>query len=65
MPKRENSVLKHLITVGADTSGQGKTNGNLEYSSIAFRKYLFLLLEGNGPLKSMLILSNGLVALIR
>ena len=58
-------MVKHFITVAMDTSGQGKTNGNLEYLSTTFRKYLFLLLEGSGPLKSMLIHSKGCVAFIR
>ena len=41
--------MRHLSTVIADTSGQGKTNGNLKYSSITMRKYLFALLVGRGP----------------
>ena len=47
------------MTVGVETSGLGKTNENREYSSTIFRKYLFLLLVGSGPLKSMLIRSKG------
>ena len=62
--KMENKVVRHLITVVVETSGQGNMNGNLEYSLITWRKNLFPLLLGKGPLKSMLILSNGCVALM-
>lgn len=56
---------KALNDLFVDTSEHGKTNGNLEYSSKTIRKYSFLLFVGRGPLKSMLIVSNGRVALIR
>lgn len=62
--KRESRVVRQFI-VGVDTSGHGKMNGNLENSSITFKKYFFLLFDDSGPLKSMLILWNGWVALIR
>ena len=45
--------------------GHGKTNGNREYSSIITSKYVLLVTKGTGPLKSILSLSMGLVALIR
>ena len=64
-PKERKQFGETPYNGSADISEQGKTNGNLEYSSMIFRKYLFLLFEGNGPLKSMLILSNGWVDLIR
>ena len=39
IPKREKSeVNRHLITVDVETSGQGNTKGNFEYSSITLRK---------------------------
>ena len=53
------------MTVLAVISGQGKTKGKHEYSSMTLRKYTFLLLEGSGPLKSMFNLSNVWVDLIR
>ena len=59
IPKREKSAVRHLITVVVETSGHGNTNGNLENSSITFKKYWFLLVVCKGTLKSMLILSNG------
>ena len=40
------------MTVLAVISGQGKTKGKREYSSMTLRKYIFLLLEGSGLLKS-------------
>ena len=53
--------MRHFITVDVDTSGHRNTNGNLEYLSttLIIRKYLFLLFDGSGPLKSMFMLSNG------
>ena len=45
-------------------SGHGYANGNLEYSSIAVKMYLFPDYVSRGPLKSMLIRSIGFVALI-
>lgn len=59
IPTSENSNIRHLMTVFVDTSGHGKTNGNLEYSSTTIRKFLFPLIIRGGPLKLMLILSNG------
>ena len=57
-------MVKHLITVDVDKSEHGNTNGNLEYSSTMFRKYLFPVLLGKGPLKSILFRSKGWVALM-
>ena len=60
-----NKLLKHLITLEAEASGQGKEIGNLgENSSANVKMYAFLLLLRRGPLKSTLSLSNGIVALI-
>ena len=56
---------KHVLTVCADTFGHAKANGNLLYSSIIVKIYVFLELDGIGPLKSMFSLSKGCVALIR
>ena len=42
--------------------GHRKTNGNREYSSITTSKYILLVTEDTGPLKSILSLSMGLVA---
>ena len=64
IPQIENKVVRHLITVCADTSAQGNTNGNREYSSTTWRKYTFLSTDGRGPLKSNDSLSNGFVALM-
>ena len=52
-------MVKHLMTGVVDTSEHGNTKGNLEYLSTMVRKYLFPLLLGKGPLKSILIRSNG------
>ena len=38
MPNIENILVKDTITLCADTSVQGNTNGNLENSSIAHKK---------------------------
>ena len=59
MRNKENRVVKHLITVEVVISEHGNTKGNLEYSSTTVKKYLFSLLLGNGPLKSIFGLSNG------
>lgn len=53
------------MTVEAVISAHGKAQGNLEYSSIIVSRYLFLLLVGKGPLKSILIFSKGCVDLTR
>ena len=45
--------------------GHGKANGNLEYSSIITSRYLLRDELGRGPLKSILIRSNGFDALMR
>ena len=55
---------RHLITVEVIISEHGIAKGNLEYSSITVKKYLFLVADGTGPLKSMLIRSKGWVAFI-
>ena len=52
-------------TVEEDMSAQANAKGNLEYSSMTVRMYLFRELEGTGPLKSILSRSKGCVALIR
>ena len=49
------------MTVCDDMFGHGNTNGNLEYSSMIVRKYLFCVADGSGPLKSMFNLSIGCV----
>ena len=49
----------------ADVSGAGNANGYLEYSSTTVSMYLFEVLEGSGPLKSIFNLSNAAIALIR
>ena len=59
IPNRENRLLRHLMTVAVDISEQGNTKGNQEYSSAMFRKYMFPLLLGKRPLKSMLIRLKG------
>ena len=46
-------------------SEQGIAKGNREYSSTIVKMYLFRETDGNGPLKSILNRSIGLVALIR
>ena len=59
------SCLKHAITVSDVIFEQEKANGNREYSSTTVNRYWLCDFDGNGPLKSMLSLSNGAVALIR
>ena len=44
-----------------DGSGQGNAKGNLEYSSIITKRYLFLDEEFFGPTKSTNTRSKGLV----
>ena len=67
IPNIQKSCVRHLITVPEVMSAQGNANGNLEYSSIIVKRYLFLdeVAVGNGPLKSRLSLSMGWVALIK
>ena len=49
---KEKSEVRHMITMLVNTSGQGKTNGNLEYSSTWHHKeVLVLLLVSGGALK--------------
>ena len=64
IPYTPKSLFKQLITVEEYISGHGKAKGNLEYSSITTSKYLLLEELCKGPLKSKLILSKGLVALM-
>ena len=59
-----NNWQRQFIIVDAVMLAQGKTKGNLEYSSTMFRKYWFLSVVGRGPLKSMFNLSKGWVALM-
>ena len=63
-PKTEKIEQRHLITDGVCRSEHGIAKGNLENSSVTVRKYLFFVTEGSGPLKSILMRSNGCVALI-
>ena len=46
-------------------SGQGKAKGNLDYSSRAVKRYYFSVSDASVPLKSILNLSIGFVALIK
>jgi len=62
IPQTVNSDVNALITFSVDKSRHGNTSG---YSSTKFRKYVFCLLLGRGPLNSILSLSGGCVALIR
>ena len=64
IPHKLKSLFKQLITVEEYISGHGKAKENLEYSSIITSKYLLLEALCKGPLKSKLILSKGLVALM-
>ena len=45
--------------------GQGNAKGKREYSSITIKIYLLDVEKGSGPLKSILMRSNGFVALMR
>ena len=63
-PKTVKIEQRHLITVAVLTSEHGIAKGNLENSSVTVRKYLFCEADGRGPLKSILMRSNGCVALI-
>ena len=42
------------MTVWVSILLQGKAKENREYSSAIVKKYLFVLVDGKGPLKSML-----------
>ena len=64
MPNMVNNIVKLFITVAAVISTQGNENTNRLYSSTTFNKYLFLVLLGSGPLKSILNLSKGCIALM-
>ena len=57
--KIENSCDKLWITVLVVISRHGNAKGKQENSSIRTNKYLLFELDGKGPLKSILILSNG------
>ena len=63
--KNEKSITKHLITVCVVISEQGNANGKRLYSSTTVKKYRFLVLEGSGPLKSILIRSLILIRWLR
>ena len=60
----ENRVVRQSITVAADVSLQGKAKGNLENSSITVKRKALPFVVGKGPLKSILSLSKGYVALM-
>ena len=64
VPHSLNNVSRHRVAVEVVMSLQGKANGKREYSSITINRYLLWVDDGNGPLKSMLILSIGRIALI-
>ena len=65
LPNIEKMEHRHLITVEVVMSEHGIAKGNLEYSSITVKKYLLLVADGTGPLKSMLIRSKCWVAFIK
>lgn len=46
------------MTVEAFMSEHAKVKGNLEYSIMTVRRYLFLDTDGKGPLKSTLLVSQ-------
>ena len=62
MPKIENRLVRHFVTVVVDKFAQGKANGKREYSSTNVSIYRAPVDEGSGPLKSILTLSKGRVA---
>ena len=64
-PKIANREQRHCMIVVEVISGQGKAKGNREYSSTIVSIYRFRVLDGSGPLKSRLSLSNGCVAFIK
>ena len=64
LPNKAKRSVRHLTTVFEVVSGQGIAKGNLEYSSTIVSIYLLSVSVGRGPLKSMLSLSNGAMALI-
>ena len=49
------------MTVGVLTSLHGMAKGKRENSSVAVKRYLFTVADGNGPLKSILTRSKGCV----
>ena len=63
-PNMAKRSERHFTTVFEVISGHGYVNGNLEYSSTTVSMYLLSDSVGRGPLKSMLSLSKGDVALI-
>ena len=65
IPNIENTWQNLLITVADVMSGHGKANRNSVNSSVIVRMYLFREADGSGPLKSILSLSKGWVALMR
>ena len=64
IPNKLNNEHKALITEPLVISQHGIANGKQLNSSITVRKYLFLLLDGKGPLKSIFSHSKGRVAFI-
>lgn len=50
IPKTEGKLLRHFLAVADVISFSGKSNGNLEYPSMAVNMF-FYLEEGMGPLK--------------
>ena len=64
-PNMAKRSARHLTTVFEVVSGQGYAKGNLEYSSTIVSMYLLSDSIGRGPLKSMLSLSKGDMALIK
>ena len=63
-PNMAKRSERHFTTVFEVISEHGNANGNLEYSSTTVSMYLLSVSVGKGPLKSMLSLSKGDVALI-
>ena len=59
------NMLSFLIMVDDFKFLYAYTKGKREYSSIITSIYFFPEVVGSGPLKSRLILSNGLVVLIK
>ena len=53
------------MTVCDDMFGHENTHGNLEYSSMIVRRYLFCVADGSSPLKYMFNLSICRVDLMR
>ena len=65
IPHKLKRFSRQLITVEEYMLGHGRANGNLEYLSIITSKYLLCNELGRGPLKSILICSNGFDALMK